>query len=171
MGGRCQETDIVTQAKNPEFTCQRKFGLNYRQWIKRRHRMTTWLNIVAVAGGGAIGSVCRYLLALFAAFIPGGSSLWGTIAANVLGCALIGAFATYVDIRNLGQEMFPERLRLAIQVGFLGGLTTYSTFAAEKAMLIGSGRIGLGSAYIAANILLGWLVLVLAAEGVKSWMN
>jgi CrcB protein len=133
--------------------------------------MTTWLNIVAVAGGGAIGSVCRYLLTLLAALIPGGSTLWGTIAANVLGCALIGGFASYVDIRNLGQDIFPHRLQLAIQVGFLGGLTTYSTFAAEKAMLVGSGRMGLASAYIAANVLLGWFVLVLAAEGVKTWMD
>jgi CrcB protein len=71
----------------------------------------------------------------------------------------------------LGQDIFPHRLQLAIQVGFLGGLTTYSTFAAEKAMLVGSGRMGLASAYIAANVLLGWFVLVLAAEGVKTWMD
>ncbi len=123
--------------------------------------MTTWTNLVVVAAGGALGSMGRYLIGLAAVAIPGGSSLWGTVFANVLGCALIGAFATYVDLRNAGDEIFSERWRLAIQIGFLGGLTTYSTLAAEKAMLIGSARLGVGSLYIAANLFLGWIVLSL----------
>tara|TARA_R110002111_G_scaffold162293_3_gene228597 strand:- start:150 stop:551 length:402 start_codon:yes stop_codon:yes gene_type:complete len=133
--------------------------------------MTTWTNLIAVATGGAVGSVFRYAIAVAAAAIPGSSSLLGTVFVNVLGCALIGAFSTYVDIRNTGQETISEHLRLAIQVGFLGGLTTYSTFAAEKAMLFGNGRIGAGSLYLAANLILGWIVLVASAQGVKSWMN
>lgn len=133
--------------------------------------MTSWYNFVAVAGGGAVGSVCRYGISVAATAIPGGSSYLGTTTANVLGCALMGGLISYLDIQSQGQGSFPEPLRLALQVGFLGGLTTYSAFAAEKAMLIGGGRFGAGSLYIAANILLGWLVLILAAEGVRAWMT
>ena len=100
----------------------------------------------------------------------------GTTIANVLGCAAIGAFASYIDIRNTGlepdsREWFPEAARLAIQVGFLGGFTTFSTYIAEKNVLFQSGRIGPAFIYLAANLLLGWLFLILAAGWVRSWMS
>ncbi|WP_146514419.1 fluoride efflux transporter FluC [Rubripirellula amarantea] len=138
--------------------------------------MTTWLNLIAIASGGALGSVCRYIVTIAAAAFPGGSTMLGTTVANILGCAAIGAFASFLEVRHAGLEptsgqWFPEPARLAIQVGFLGGFTTFSTFVAEKNMLFQGGRIGHAFLYLAANLLLGWLVLVLAAGWVKSWMS
>ena len=95
----------------------------------------------------------------------------GTTIANVIGCAAIGAFATYIELRSGADAVFPERMRLAIQVGFLGGLTTFSTYMAEKAFLVQSGRWGGVSLYVLANIVLGWLVLALAAHWVRTWMS
>ena len=128
--------------------------------------MTSWLNLMAVAAGGALGSAARYLITLVSAGIPGGSSMLGTTIANVLGCAAIGAFAQYTMNAD-----FPDRLRLAIQVGVLGGLTTFSTFAAESATLAGNDRIPAASFYVAANLVFGWAALVIAAAIVKEMLS
>ncbi len=125
--------------------------------------MTTWFNLLSVAGGGALGSVARYLITIASAGIPGGSSLLGTTIANLLGCAAIGAFSQY----SLAEGVVSERARLAIQVGFLGGLTTFSTLAAESSSLATAGRLPTASLYVAANLLLGWAALLAAAAIVK----
>ncbi len=129
--------------------------------------MSHWVNLIAIALGGALGSVCRYLVALGAAAIPGGSTMLGTTIANVLGCAAIGALGEYA----LVDETISERAKLAIRVGFLGGLTTFSTFAAESAALAGSSRWWGAGSYVAANLLIGWIALWMGAAIVKGWMT
>ena len=129
--------------------------------------MTTWLNLMVVAAGGAVGSVSRYLITLFSASIPGGSSMLGTTIANVIGCAAIGAFAQF----TLAEGLVSEKTRLAIQVGFLGGLTTFSSFAAESTALAESGRWSMSGIYVAANLLLGWAALIASATLVKGSMT
>lgn len=125
--------------------------------------MTTWFNLLAVAGGGALGSVARYLITLSSAALPGGSSMLGTTIVNVLGCAAIGALSQY----TLADGILSERLRLALQVGFLGGLTTFSTLAAESSGLAASGRVPMAGLYVGANLLLGWAALAIAGGMVK----
>lgn len=129
--------------------------------------MTTWFNLFAVALGGAVGSVARYLIELGMSAIPGGSSMLGTVIVNVLGCAALGAFVQY----SFADGMVSERMRLAIQVGFLGGLTTFSTFAAESSALASVDRLPLASLYVGANLVLGWVVLMVAAGIVKGAME
>lgn len=85
---------------------------------------------VAVGGGAAVGAWLRYGLSL--TFNPVFYSLpLGTLIANVLGGYLIG-----MAIAFLNQEisLAPE-IRLAVTTGFLGGLTTFSTFSAETVTL------------------------------------
>ncbi len=125
--------------------------------------MTTWFNLLAVAGGGALGSVARYLITLSSAALPGGSSMLGTTIVNVLGCAALGALSQY----TLADGILSERLRLALQVGFLGGLTTFSTLAAESSGLTASGRVPMAGLYVGANLLLGWAALAIAGGMVK----
>ncbi|MGB7328838.1 MAG: CrcB family protein [Rubripirellula sp.] len=127
--------------------------------------MTTWINLIAIAGGGALGSVSRYLITLVAIAIPGGSSMLGTTIANVIGCAALGGLIEY----SAGEAILDERLRLALQVGFLGSLTTFSTFQSESASLAMDQRWLLAGLYLAANMLLGWTVLIGAAAVVKGW--
>jgi CrcB protein len=127
--------------------------------------MSTWLNFAFVAIGGAIGSVCRYAITCLATTIPGGSTLWGTAVANILGCAAIGALGEYC----LVDEAISERLKIAIRVGFLGGLTTFSTFAFESAALAGTNRWGGAGIYVAANLFIGWAALLAGAAIVKGW--
>ena len=129
--------------------------------------MTTWLNLFTVAAGGAVGSVARYLITVLSAALPGGSTMLGTTIVNILGCAAIGGFAEYV----IATAHFPERGQLAIRVGFLGGLTTFSTFAGESATLADTGRWAACGVYVIANLCLGWTALVAAAALVKGWMT
>jgi CrcB protein len=129
--------------------------------------MTTWLNLVSVAAGGAIGSVLRYLITLVSTSIPGGSTMLGTTTANVLGCAAIGAFAEYVVLAG----DISEHTQLAVRVGVLGGLTTFSTFALESVVLADTGRWQLSGLYVLANLIIGWVALMAAATLVKGWMT
>lgn len=129
--------------------------------------MTSWFNLAVVATGGACGAVSRYLITLAAAAVPGGSSFWGTAIANILGCAAIGALAEY----SLMEKTLSMRASLALRVGFLGSLTTFSTFAAESVSLAESGRIVAAGAYVAANLLIGWGAIILSAVLVRAWLT
>lgn len=129
--------------------------------------MTTWLNLLAVATGGAVGAVCRYLITVGSVVIPGGSTLLGTTLVNLLGCAALGGFAEFVLVTN----SFSERSQLLVRVGFLGGLTTFSTFAGESAALADEGRWLACGLYVAINIFLGWTAIVLCATLVKGWLT
>src|SRR3954452_780237 len=83
---------------------------------------------LAVAVGGALGSISRYSLDRLierrvAAVFP-----WSTFTINVTGCVLVGAVvAALVDRHNT-----PEWLRFGLVMGFLGGYTTFSTFGQES---------------------------------------
>ena len=116
--------------------------------------------------GGALGSVSRYLITIAANTVPGGSSLVGTTVANVLGCGLIGALSAY----GAADGNLNERMALALRVGFLGGLTTFSTFAAESAGLATDGRWMGSGLYVAVNLFLDWIALVAGSSVVKAWM-
>ena len=129
--------------------------------------MTTLFNLAAIAVAGAIGSVCRYAITLAAAAVPGGSTFWGTTIANIAGCALLGGLTAL----GAEQSAASERLMLALRVGFLGSLTTFSTFTAETSALTNEGRWGASGAYLLANLLIGYLALILAGDLVKGWTN
>jgi fluoride exporter len=123
--------------------------------------MPSWGSIVAVGGGAAIGAWLRWGLtfALNPIFptVP-----LGTAAANLLGGLLMG-FAMELLTRHalLGPEM-----RLLVTTGFLGGLTTFSTFSAEITTLFmrrewmwGAVTIGLHVVGSIALTVLGILIM------------
>lgn len=96
-----------------------------------------WLSVFAISLGAALGALLRWTLgerfnALFP-FLPP-----GTLIANLLGGYLIGvAIMVFANLPNLSPEW-----RLFVITGFLGALTTFSTFSAEMLGLIQSDRIG-----------------------------
>ena len=88
--------------------------------------------------GGAIGAGFRYHLSRVALQFMGPGFPWGTWIANLLGGLLmgliLGAFAQF-------QSLSPET-RVFITTGFLGGLTTFSTFSGETITLLLRGQYG-----------------------------
>lgn len=91
-----------------------------------------------VCGAGAVGCGARYLVALWAAARFGTKMPYGTLIVNVVGSFLI-AFVLEVSLRVAD---FPPNLRLALTTGFLGGLTTYSSFNYETTQLAVNGHTG-----------------------------
>lgn len=110
----------------------------------------TLARIAAVAAGGAIGSVLRYLVSLGVHGMLGRGFPWGTLAVNVLGCFVMGVLFV------LFLERFENNtvLRAGILIGVLGGFTTFSSFSIETFNLIEEGAHLKALANLAANLVL-----------------
>jgi CrcB protein len=112
---------------------------------------------LAVALGGALGSLSRYTVDRL---IERGSASvfpWSTFAINMTGCVLVGAvIAALVDRHHT-----PEWLRVGMVMGFLGGYTTFSTYGQESYELLRGGHAGVGVVYAAGSVAVGVLAVAL----------
>lgn len=107
-------------------------------------------NLLLVALGGGIGSLCRYLLSLLnVSAFP-----WGTFTVNVFGSLLIGLLVGLVNRGNLSPEM-----KLLLVTGFCGGFTTFSTFASESFGMLKAGEVVLAAIYVGVSVVVGILAV------------
>jgi fluoride exporter len=106
--------------------------------------------MLAVAIGGAIGSVARYLVGIGSTKLFGLGFPWGTLIINILGSFLIGAFAESFALR----WDLPQAVRVFLTVGICGGFTTFSTFSLDSYLLMERGDPGLAAAYVVASVVL-----------------
>jgi CrcB protein len=114
------------------------------------------LKVLAVMTGGSLGAAGRYLLFLTVQRVAGPSFPTGTLAANLLGSFLIGLLWSLFEGSRLTNEW-----RLFIFTGFLGGFTTFSTFARETTQLFKVGEWKTALIYAGISNILG-VTLVLA---------
>jgi len=105
---------------------------------------------IAVTLCGAVGCLTRYLLSGWVYGMLGRSFPYGTFVVNILGAFIIG-FIMEFGIRS---TLISPTLRMGLTVGFLGGLTTFSTFSYETFRLLEEGDFITAS----ANVLLSVLV-------------
>ena len=106
--------------------------------------------ILAVALGGAVGSVARYLMMGWVARLAGTGFPWGTLAVNLAGAVAMGAL-----VEAAGGRWAPSpEVRALLTVGVLGGFTTFSTFSLDAAQLLQRGDTGLALAYVLASVVL-----------------
>jgi len=112
---------------------------------------------------GAAGTAARYLIALWAAQRFGTAFPYGTLIVNLLGCFAIAA----VMHAALTLSWSPT-LRSVITIGFIGGLTTYSSFNYETGRLLEEGALGPAALNAIATIVgsfgAGWLGLLFARQ-------
>jgi fluoride exporter len=110
-------------------------------------------DVAAVAVGGGVGSLARYLLS--AAFPAGHGFPWAIFGVNVSGCLLLGVLMVYL------LEVWPPRrfLRPFLAIGLIGGYTTFSTYAGGVMTLLTGGAPAVAGAYALSSIL-GALVAV-----------
>lgn len=108
--------------------------------------------VLAICIGASAGALGRWSLGLWLS--PGGTIPWGTLAANLIGGYLIGiCVAVFQALPQLDPVW-----RLALITGFLGSLTTFSSFSAEVVTLLMQQRyvlaLGTASLHVAGSLLL-----------------
>jgi len=118
--------------------------------------------VLAVTCGGVIGTLMRFAISTWVSTQWPRQFYLATLAVNLIGCLLIGyLYATFL----LRPEISPE-LRGALIIGFLGALTTFSSFSLDALRLLESGQIAIAFGYLACSVLGGllaaWAGLALA---------
>ncbi len=122
------------------------------------------LTVLAICIGASLGALARWGLGLW--LTPGGLLPWGTLAANLVGGYLIGvAIAAFQAMPELDPVW-----RLLLITGFLGGLTTFSSFSAEVVEFLMAGRYGLALLTAGLHVLGSLAMTVLGLKSLAWWL-
>lgn len=112
---------------------------------------------------GAAGTGSRYLIGVWTAQRYGSAFPYGTLVVNLVGCFAIAGLMHAALVLA-----WSPTFRAAITIGFLGGLTTYSSFNSETTRLFQEGSIAAGAANcfltVAGGFVAGWLGLICARQ-------
>jgi fluoride exporter len=112
------------------------------------------LRILLVLLGGALGALARYIVTILSTKAYGSVLPIGTLYVNLAGCLMIGLVFGLGELRGISPHF-----RLFFITGFLGALTTFSTYSLETINSANSGMTNLALANIAINNI-GGLALV-----------
>ena len=120
-----------------------------------KQKMKLEIQLLLIGLGGALGAMSRFGIATMTKSWFGEGFPIGTLIANLTGCFLIGMLV------GSGQAEKSDPLRLGLGVGFLGALTTFSTFGAETIAQIDDGRWIQALGNVSANVVLGLACVML----------
>ena len=119
--------------------------------------------VVYVGIGGACGAVCRFLISSWLNTQNGFP--FGTLCANAIGCLILGFLGTYLSSR-----INPE-WKLIISTGFLGALTTFSTFSFETIQFVLRDQWKIAALYFFAQIISGALLTLLGIKWAQLFLS
>ncbi len=117
---------------------------------KKKQRGAIMNELLVVGAGGALGAISRYLVYLASTKFLGLEFPYGTLIVNIVGSFLMGVL---IELLALVWDTSPQT-RLFLAVGFLGALTTFSTFSLDVAVLYERKWFALTSVYIFASVVL-----------------
>jgi CrcB protein len=104
---------------------------------------------LAVAVCGGFGCLSRYYISGWVYALLGRDFPYGTFVVNILGAFIIGLLMEF----GIRSALIPPTLRMGITVGFLGGLTTFSTFSYETFRLLEEGNFIIASINVILSVL------------------
>jgi fluoride exporter len=127
--------------------------------LRQLIRNDGWImKILLVMAGGSLGALSRYAVSLWAAKLFGARFPWGTLTVNLSGCFLIGLAFAWAE-RGLG--IMNPSMRLFFVTGFLGALTTFSTFGLETVNSLREGTHLVAVANFLSNNVMGTALVFL----------
>lgn len=122
--------------------------------------------VVAICVGACIGALSRWQLSIWLntqeTFLP-----WGTLAANLIGGYLVGCCVAFFQ----AQPDLDPAWRLLLVTGFLGALTTFSSFSAEVVAMMLQGRFGLAMATSGLHLIGSLLMTVVGLKTVALFLE
>jgi fluoride exporter len=130
-------------------------------WFSGDERMET---VLFIAGFGALGCLARYFLSGWVYALLGRGFPYGTFAVNIFGAFFIGLVMEF----SMRSTMISQNLRIGLAIGFLGGLTTFSTFSFETFKLLEDGQFAVALANVLLSVtvclIFTWLGIIAARQ-------
>lgn len=121
-----------------------------------------------IAAGSALGGMARYWCSGLVTEAIGGPFPWGTLAVNVVGSFVIGAFAAATMAE--GRWLVSPNVQRFVTIGILGGFTTFSAFSLQTLELLRAGDVWRAGSNIVLSVAL-CLVAVWAGHAALSAVN
>jgi len=120
-------------------------------------------NILYIALGGIIGTICRYAVSGASLYLSNSSFPLGTFIVNITGSFIIGFLWVVISPENISPQ-----IRNMIFIGLLGSFTTFSSYALESLKLAQSGNYALALVYIIGSNVIGLLLVFLGYSLAKA---
>jgi fluoride exporter len=120
--------------------------------------------VLYIAGFGALGCLARYYMSGWVYALLGKGFPYGTFAVNIVGAFFIGLVMEF----SMRSTMISQNLRIGLAIGFMGGLTTFSTFSFETFKLLEDGQFMTALANVLLSVtvclLFTWLGIIAARQ-------
>jgi CrcB protein len=132
---------------------------------KREVAMQQLVTVCLIGIAGALGAVARYGTTAAMKYFLGDGFPAGTLVVNVLGCFFLGFLA------QLGEQQLSGQVKLMLSAGFLGALTTFSTFGVETVNKFYEGQLFIAFLNIGLNLFLGLAAVYGGMAMFRSFQN
>ncbi|WP_119344558.1 fluoride efflux transporter CrcB [Facilibium subflavum] len=128
------------------------------------------LTILLIGIGGGIGSICRFGLSEWLSIYTGKAFPYGILIVNILGCAVIGMLAAFIQKAHIIEHFLTPYARGLFITGFLGGFTTFSSFSLDALVLFQNGQAGKALLYILLSVCLSMIVVFIGFSAVERYL-
>ena len=108
--------------------------------------------VLAITVAGGLGTLLRFVANGMVGRLVGHAFPWSTLVVNIAGSFLYGLIYAWAKSRG----GIPPSLEVVLLVGFLGGFTTFSSFAFQAVEMLLAGRVGVALGYVLAMSLVGF---------------